>query len=276
MAKPIVAIMYDFDKTLSTTDMQNYSFIPDLGLKPEEFWGKTSKFTEEAGVERILAYMYMMIEEAKKKNIKLTRKYLNKCGKNIEFYPGVETWFKRINAYGLKKGIKVEHYLVSSGTKEIVEGCKIYKEFTKAYGCEYYYNKKGEPVWPKLAINFTQKTQFFFRIAKGAFDVTDDKSVNEKTKNGLRIPFNQIIYLGDGMTDIACMTLVKKNGGKSIALYQKGDSDKVREIYDDNRVNFMCPANYEKGSSLEKIIRMVIDSVALTTEMTATQIKLAK
>ena len=218
MNKPIIAIMYDFDKTLSTTDMQNYSFIPNLGLSPEQFWGKTTEFSAKTGVERILSYMYMMIEEAKKCGIKITREYLKECGKNIRFYPGVTTWFKRINDYAESKGIVVEHYLVSSGTLEIVEGCSIYNCFTKAYGCEYYYNEDGEPIWPKLAINYTQKTQFFFRIAKGATDLKDDDSVNEKIK-GLRIPQRNIIYVGDGMTDIACMTLVKKNGGRSIAVY---------------------------------------------------------
>ena len=129
--QPIVAIMYDFDKTLSTTDMQNYSFIPNLGMTPEQFWGETTLFTEKEGVERILSYMYVMIREAKKKGIKLTREYLRECGKKIQFYPGVSTWFKRINEYGASKGVLVEHYLVSSGTLEIVEGCSIFPEETR-------------------------------------------------------------------------------------------------------------------------------------------------
>ena len=257
----ILAIMYDFDKTLSTTDMQNYTFIPNLGMTPAEFWGATSDFTEKEGVERILSYMYMMVAKAKEKGIHLTRDYLNKCGKNIEYYKGVETWFKRINEYGAKRGIKVEHYLVSSGTKEILEGCSIYNEFTRAYGCEYYYNEKNEPVWPKLAINYTQKTQFFFRIAKGVVDVTNDNAVNEKSK-GLRIPYRNIIYLGDGMTDIACMTLVKKNGGRSIAIYPEDKIEKVRQIYDDDRVNFMCSADYSEGGGLDEVIKLIIDITA--------------
>ncbi len=266
MNKPIIAIMYDFDKTLSTTDMQNYSFIPNLGLTPEEFWGKTTEFSAKTGVERILSYMYMMLEEAKKRGIKVTRDYLRECGKNIRFYPGVTTWFKRINEYAESKGITVEHYLVSSGTLEIVEGCSIFNCFTKAYGCEYYYNEDEEPIWPKLAINYTQKTQFFFRIAKGATDLRDDDSVNEKIK-GLRIPQRNIIYVGDGMTDIACMTLVKKNGGKSIAVYPEKNIDKVRQIYEDGRVNFMCNADYSAGSNMEKVVRLIIDNVATLEEI---------
>ncbi len=274
MAKPIVAIMYDFDKTLSTTDMQNYTFIPNLGMTPQEFWGGTTVFSEKTGVERILSYMYMMILEARKKGIKLTKEYLNSCGKNIKFFPGVSTWFKRINEYAEEKGVKVEHYLVSSGTKEIIDGCSIIDEFTAAYGCEYYYDESGEPVWPKYAINYTQKTQFFFRIAKGVANINDDNSVNEKTPN-LRIPYRNIVYLGDGMTDIACMTLVKKNGGRSIAVYPEKEIDKVKKLYDDGRVSFICRSDYLAGSDLEKVMHLIIDSIATYNEIEKKQEALA-
>ncbi len=267
MKKPIVAIMYDFDKTLSTTDMQNYEFIPRLGMTPGEFWNSTTEFSEKEGVERILSYMYMMIYQAKKKGIKLTREFLHECGKSIKYHPGVTTWFKRINEYGESKGVKVEHYLVSSGTKEIVDGTPIINEFTSVFGCEYYFDEEtGEPVWPKLAINYTQKTQFLFRIAKGVKDITDDNAVNRKTP-GLRIPYRNIVYLGDGMTDIACMTLLKQNGGKSIAVYPEKEIDKVRQIYTDGRVNFICRADYSAGSDLEKVLHLIIDSAALTQQI---------
>lgn len=263
-SKPIVAIMYDFDKTLSTTDMQNYTFIPSLGLSPEEFWSATGEFSKKEGVERILSYMYMMIYEAKKAGIKLTREFLQKCGKDIKFYPGVSTWFKRINDYGLSKGVVVEHYLVSSGTKEIVEGCAIFSEFKEAYACEYYYNELGEPVWPKLAINYTQKTQYFFRIAKGVTEIANDDGVNQKTSE-YRIPYQNIIYVGDGMTDIACMTLVKKNKGHSIAVYPNKESSKVKNIFEENRCDFICPADYQADSWIEKVVKSIIDKVAIDT-----------
>ena len=272
-SQPIMAIMYDFDKTLSTTDMQNYSFIPNLGLTPEQFWGDTTIFSEKTGVERILSYMYVMIKKAKENNIKLTREYLNECGKNIKFFPGVTTWFKRINEYGASKGVKVEHYLVSSGTKEIIEGSSIFNEFKAVFGCEYYY-ENDEPVWPKLAINYTQKTQFFFRIAKGVVDTSDDEGVNIKTKK-LRVPYENIVYMGDGMTDIACMTLVKKNGGHSIALYPEKDQQNVRQLYDEGRVSFICRADYGANSDLEKIIQLIIDKIATYTEIEKKQISLA-
>lgn len=274
MAKPIIAIMYDFDKTLSTTDMQDYAFIPNLGLTPDEFWGKTCDFTDKEGVERILSYMFVMIREAKAKGIKLTKEYLNECGKNIKYNPGVTTWFKRINEYAANKGAVVEHYLVSSGTKEIVEGCSIKDEFKEIYGCEFYFDETGEAVWPKRAINFTQKTQYFFRIAKGAIEANDDSGVNKKTPE-LRIPYNRIIYMGDGMTDIACMTLVRKNGGTSIAVYPEKDINKVKQIYDDKRCDYVVPCDYSAGRRLEKVIQLAIDKAVVSEEIERKRVELA-
>ena len=261
-----VAIMYDFDKTLCTKDMQEYNFIPSVGLSANDFWGKCDKLSKEEHMDKILSYLYLMIKESKKNDMPIKRDTFNNAGKNIEFYPGVTTWFKRINDYAESKGIKVEHYLVSSGTMEIVEGCPIFPCFTKAWGCEYYYNKDGEPVWPKLAINYTQKTQFYFRISKGAVDVKNDNAVNEKTPER-RIPYKNIIYMGDGMTDVACMTLVKHNDGTSIAIYPEKDSDKVRDLYTDGRCNFMCKADYSAGSDLEKVVKLTIDKIAMQYEI---------
>ena len=265
--KPIVAILYDFDSTLSRTDMQNFGFIPSLGMTPAEFWGATGKFSEETGCERTLAYLYMMQKLAAEKGIKMTKEWLKEQGKGIEFYNGVETWFDRINAYGKEHGVNVEHYLISSGNKEIVEGCKIAKQFKVIYGCEYIFDPvTGVPVWPKLAINYSQKTQYFFRISKGAVDATDDKGVNEKAKEK-RIPYSNIIYIGDGMTDIPSMIIVKDNGGKSIAVYPKGKEDRVKDLYDDVRVNYVCPANYKEGSEIEKVMKLIIQGVAINESL---------
>lgn len=276
MAKPIVAIMYDFDKTLSTTDMQNYGFIPALGMTPEEFWGATGEFSNKTGCERILSYMYMMIAKAREKGIKLTREFLRDCGKSIVYHPGVTTWFQRINEYGAAKNVKVEHYLVSSGTKEILEGCSIYDKFTKVYGCEFYY-EGGVPVWPKLAINYTQKTQFFFRIAKGVTNLKDDDSVNTKTgEEGYRIPYTNIVYLGDGMTDVACMTLVNKNKGYSIGVYTEDNKESVAKIRQDKRCRFVCKADYTQDSDMEKVLKLIIDSVANRTVLEEKEKALAK
>ena len=260
--QPICAILYDFDSTLAITDMQNFSFIPRMGMTPAEFWDETGKFSEQTGCERILSYLYTMIRIAKEKNIPLTREFLADCGKAITFFPGVTTWFKRINDFGAENGVKVEHYIVSSGNKEIIEGCSIAKEFEKIYGCEYIFDENGIACWPKLAVNYTQKTQYFFRISKGAYEVNDDNGVNEKAKFR-RIPYSNIVYIGDGMTDIPSMIIVKNNGGRSIAVYPKGKEEKVQFLYDDGRVNFLSPADYSSGKNLEKIMRLIIQSIAV-------------
>ncbi len=273
--QPIVALVYDFDKTLCSEDMQNYSFIPALGMTPQEFWGATSEFSEKTSVERILSYMYMMIKLAKEKGIKLTKEYLRSLGKDIHFFTGVSTWFKRINSYGESIGVKVEHYLVSSGTKEIIDGCAIADEFTAIFACEFLFDEEGLPVWPKLTINYTAKTQFIYRISKGVLDITDDNNVNKRTTNR-RIPHQNIVYLGDGMTDVPCMALVKENGGKSIAVYSKESKDKAIELYNENRVNFVCKADYSSNSDLEKVIKLVINSIAVASEMATVESKLSE
>ena len=275
MKKPIMAIMYDFDKTLSTTDMQNYAFIPALGMTPDEFWGATGEFSKKTGCERILSYMWMMIKLSKEKGIQCTQKWLNSLGKEVRYYPGVETWFKRINEYGKSKGVRVEHYLVSSGTKEIVDGTSIAKEFKKIYGCEFYYDPETKlPVWPKFAINYTQKTQYFFRISKGITNKTDD-SVNNKTVSR-RIPYENMVYLGDGMTDVPCMVLVKQNNGNAIAVYNKKEQGNVSSLLRGGRVNFACLADYSENSDLDKTMKLIIDKISINHTLKCKEEELLK
>ncbi len=267
MKKPIAAILYDFDSTLAKSDMQNFGFIPALGLTPAEFWSATTRFAEETGVERTLSYLYMMVKMTKERGIKMTRGWLAEMGKKIEFFPGVHTWFKRINEFGKTCGVNVEHYLISSGNMEIVEGCDIAKEFKKIYACEFLFDPVSkEPVWPKLAINFTQKTQYFFRISKGVYDANDDAGVNEKRPDR-RIPYTNIIYIGDGMTDIPAMIVAKNNGGKSIAVYPQGKREKVEQLYQDGRVNYVCQADYSQGRELEKVMHLVIQGIAINESL---------
>ncbi len=267
MKKPILAILYDFDSTLATSDMQNFSFIPSLGMSPEEFWAKTSEFSAKTGMERTLSYLYVMMKSCEEKGIKMTNEYLKEMGREIRFFPGVLDWFSRINEYGKKHEVKVEHYLVSSGNREIVAGCPIYKEFKMVYGCEFYFDPVTKlPLWPKLVINFTQKTQYFYRISKGVYDATDDVGVNEKRPER-RVPYNNIVYIGDGMTDIPSMVVVKNSGGKSIAVYPKGNREKVQELYDDGRVNYTARADYREGSELEKIMQLIVQGVAINESL---------
>lgn len=264
MKKAIMAIMYDFDKTLSLDYMQNYGFIPALGMTPDQFWAETNEFSKKYGVETTLSYLYMMILKCKEKGIPLTHEWLESLGANIKFFKGVTTWFKRINDYGLSKNVQVEHYLISSGNREIIEGCPIAKEFKEIYGCEFLFDEKTkQPVWPKFAINYTQKTQYFFRISKGAMHTTDDSEVNAKTPKR-RIPYHNMVYLGDGMTDIPAMILVRNNGGSSIALYPTGKKKSdVVNLLRDERVNFICRADYSAGNELESVMKLIIDNISI-------------
>lgn len=267
MSEKNIAIMYDFDKTLCTTDMQNYSFIPNLGMTSSEFWSEAEYVAKHYGVERILSYMFVMIKKCQEKNIDLTKEYLMSLGKDIKLFNGVTTWFDRINKYGLSKGLKVEHYIISSGTKEIILGTPIAKKFKKIYACEFAYDSNTKKaIWPAFAINYTQKTQYFFRISKGALDEHNDFDINLKTKTR-RIPYSNMIYLGDGMTDVPAMILGKKNGGTSIALYQSGKKVFVTPLLKDQRVNYICRADYSANSPLENIVKLTIDSIYIKNSL---------
>ncbi|MDY5440728.1 MAG: HAD family hydrolase [Candidatus Enteromonas sp.] len=264
--KPICAILYDFDSTLATTDMQNFGFIPKMGMTPAEFWARTGEFSKKTGCEKILSYLFMMNQIAKEKGIRMTKDFLHECGRDIKFFPGVTTWFNRINQYAEEHGVVVEHYIVSSGNKEILEGCAIAKEFKEIYGCEYIFDEEGNAVWPKFAINYTQKTQYFFRISKGVSNQNDDDSVNEKTPVR-RIPYSNMVYIGDGLTDVPSMIIVKSNGGKSIAVYPRGKEEKAGTLQADGRINYACVADYSKDSGLEKILKLIIQGIEINDSL---------
>lgn len=270
MAKTTIGILYDFDKTLCTTDMQEYSFIKNLGMTSNEFWGAAADITAKHEVEKILAYMFVMIKKCKEKGIPLTEEYLNKCGQNVVLFKGVETWFDRINEYGESLGVKIEHYIISSGTYEIIQGTPIAKYFKRIYACKYMYDENGEALWPALAINYTLKTQYIYRISKGILDVTDDYNLNRLQDESLRrIAYRNMIYIGDGMTDIPCMKMLKSKGGKSIALYQSGRAETVKPLVEDDRINYVCVADYSPNSSLEKIVKLMIENMAVLEKLKA-------
>lgn len=266
--RPIVALLYDFDKTLCNEDMQNYAFIPHLNMTPSEFWSETEKFGEKENMERILAYMYMMVSKAKAKGIHFSKKYLRSLGSTIKYYKGVTTWFKRINEYGNSLGLEVEHYIISSGVKDIIEGCEIAPEFKKIYACEYMFDEHGDAVWPKVAINYTMKTQYVFRISKGVDSITDDALVNSRMKKeDRRVLYRNMIYLGDGITDVPCMQLIKDKNGKSIAVYPRGKKEKVADLLIHDRVNYIAVADYSENSELENIVKLQMEYIALLTKM---------
>lgn len=271
MSKPIAAIMYDFDKTLSTKDMQEYAFIPGIGMTSENFWNECNRLTKENNMDQILSYMYVMLRESRGKKL-LNRQEFNKLGESVELFKGVLTWFDRVNEYAEKIGIAVEHYIISSGIKEIIEGTPIAKYFKEIYAAEFLYDEQNVPVWPAMAVNYTSKTQFLFRINKGVLDVTEHRELNEYTpEEERRIPFSNMIYIGDGFTDVPCMKLVKLNGGHSIAVYSR-DDDSARAIMNQGRVDYLAKADYSKESKIENTVFAILDEIK--TNHTITQIKL--
>jgi 2-hydroxy-3-keto-5-methylthiopentenyl-1-phosphate phosphatase len=266
MAKPIVALMYDFDKTLSPKNMQDYGFMKGLDVTSEEFWAACTKLTKAHQMDSILSYMYMMLEKGHGKYM-LKRESFRELGKSVKLFPGVQTWFERINKYCETKGLKCEHYIISSGMKEIIEGTPIAGEFKEIYAAEFLYDEDGVAKWQAMAVNYTSKTQFLYRINKGILDVTEQRALNEYVpEDERRIPFRNMIYFGDGDTDIPCMKLTKVNGGHSFVVYQK-DRKESERLISENRVNFACKADYRKGSPLEKAVLAVIDSIAATEKL---------
>lgn len=267
ISKPIIAIMYDFDKTLCAKDMQNYRFIPSLGIKVSEFWDYTNKVQLEEHMDSVLAYMYAAIKISKEKNIPLKRSRLEENGKGIDFFEGVTDWFSRINKYGGENGVTIEHYVISSGMKEIIDGTQISREFKNIFACEYLYDENGNAVWPKTAVNYTNKTQFVYRINKGVLDVSNDDDLNRSMPDdSKRIPFQNMIYIGDGLSDVPCMKMMKSYGGKAIAVYQQLD-EKVKELLRKDRVDYIYPADYSENSGLDKTVKDIIRNMAISDKL---------
>ena len=265
---PIIAFLYDFDKTLCTTDMEDYAFIPSLGYTPAEFWGKANAFGWENRMDGLLAYMYTMIQECAAQNIKLDRAFLNHCGESIQLFPGVREWFARINAFGESLGVQVEHYIISSGLREIIEGSGIAQEFREIYACEFYYNENGDACWPKLDVNFTNKTQFVYRINKGILDVSRDKELNDSMPDdSKRVPCTNMIYMGDGLSDVPCMKMMRAYGGQAIAVYQASNRQGVEKLLADGRVDFIFPADYREGMELDRTVRDILRKMTITDRL---------
>lgn len=262
--------MYDFDKTLCTKDMQEYTFIPNVGLTPKDFWKESNQLAKDKKMDAILAYMYLMIEKAHVARVSIRRDEFVKMGKDLEFFPGVVDWFKRINKIGDELGLSIEHYIISSGLHEIIEGSSIYKEFKDVFACEYLYDENDIACWPKNAVNYTTKTQFLFRINKGVLDISNDNDLNTYTPEDDRpVPFRNMIYIGDGLTDVPCMKLVKINGGYSIAVYQRGKKNKVEDLITNNRVNFIELADYSEGSDLDNTVNLILSKMSMVNDLTS-------
>ncbi len=256
---PIVALIYDFDKTLSPKDMQEYGFLPGLGIEPDAFWADCRRFAVENRTDGVLAYMYMMRAASERAGRPLTREMLEKLGSTVEFYPGVERWFDRVNGIGTEAGVQVEHYIISSGLKEIIDGSRIAGAFKAVFAASYVYDESGVAIWPATDVNYTAKTQYLFRINKGILDVTNDHDLNAHTPEYLRrVPFANMIYLGDGLTDVPCMKMTKLKGGCSIVVYAPGGGALADEMLLQRRADFALPADYGAGGELESTVRLIM------------------
>ena len=275
--RPTVALIYDFDGTLSPGNMQEFGFIQAIGQTPEEFWSKSNAVPEGQEVNSILSYMKLMIDEAREKGISLTRDSFVSFGRHIQLYEGVKEWFALINEYGRRHGVVVEHYINSSGQTELIEGTSIAKEFKKIFACSFWYDESGVAVWPAVAVDYTGKTQFLFKLAKGIMDISDNTKVNESQKEDDKpIPFSHMIYLGDGTTDVPCMKIVKMFGGNSIAVYSPDNQrqqDTARKLLKQNRVNFICQADYRVGSPMYEVVTTIIDKIKAENDFHALQRK---
>lgn len=265
------AILYDFDKTLCTKDMQEYSLIPSLGYENAGvFWDEVTELTVRYKMDGISAYLYHLQKKFKEQGNPVTKDMFIEPGKQIELYPGVDTWFRRINDYGRKAGLFIEHYIISSGMKEIIENTSISDEFRKIYACCYYY-ENGEAVWPAQVVNYTTKTQYIFRINKQILDESDEKSLNEYVEMKQRpLPFGRMVYVADGLTDVPCMRLVKEYGGKSIAVYNDASEKSkgiAKKLIDDGRANYMVKADYSANSDMEKLMKKIIDHMKADSEL---------
>ncbi len=265
--KKHIAIIYDFDGTLAPGNMQERDFIPAIGMKTKQFWNEVNDSAKKHQADNILAYMKLMLDKAQQASVPVRKNDFHEYGKNLCFFKGIlpdnsandKGWFEKINQYAHERNMIAEHYIVSSGIREMIEGCPLAAEFTMIYASSFMYDHNGVAVWPALAINYTTKTQYLFRINKGCLDVSDNASINKTIPENERpIPFSHMIYLGDGETDIPAFRLVKDKGGCAIAVYKpntKGAKEKMQHLILDGRVNHIAPADYRTNTPIDKIVK---------------------
>ena len=262
---PVLAICYDFYKTLSPDDMQAQGYIQSVGYDTAQFWKESNSMAVENDMDNNLAYMYKMVQESEG-NFIFNKKTLAEYGEKVKLFNGVNDWFERIREYGKEHNVIVEHYIISSGLKEMIEGTKIAKSgaFEKIYASSFYYNERGVAKWPAQVINYTSKTQFLFRIEKGVLDINDPGVNDYFSPEEMRVPFRNMVYIGDSDTDIPCMKLVNTYGGYSIGVYNPNTQDKTKvyKMIEDKRIKYFAPADYSEGLELDCIVKSIINKTA--------------
>jgi hypothetical protein len=279
--KNIIAIIYDFDGTLSPQPMQEYTIFPKLDIKPKKFWEEVARTNKGIKGEEIITYMMLMLEKANQQKLRITKKDLGQMAKQIKFFKGVTTYFERINKFVAKESkgkVKIRHYIISCGLKEILDKINIKKHFHNIFACEYHYDQYGAPTYPKLVVTATVKTQFLFRINKGREELTEN--INEFMDEADRpIPFSNMIYIGDGLTDVPCMTVTTKNGGYAVAVSTPGKRQNLKtckELFKASRVDFIAEANYTNNSKLDKYLKMTMKTIIQGIEFHELQAQMVK
>ena len=273
-----MAIAYDFDGTLAPGNMQEHEFIPELGIGNKEFWMEANQLAAKNDMDGILAYMQLMLNKAREAHISIKRESFENYGKSIRFFDGVESYFDRINEYAKAKNLIIEHYIISSGLREFVSGTSIAKYFKRIFASGFKFNDEGIAEWPAVAINYTNKTQYLYRINKGIYNSWDDTLINKYVPDHLRpIPFSDMIYIGDGETDVPAMKMIKYREGTAIAVYNpeirhsgSGTSTSREiclELIKDNRADYIAPADYREGKTLDTILKRLIDRIAAEHEL---------
>ncbi|MEL6290548.1 MAG: HAD family hydrolase [Pseudomonadota bacterium] len=263
-AKKTIALVYDFDGTLSPRPMQEYAFLPKIGVDAQEFWAESNRIATEEGADPLISYMRLMYLKAQAAQVRIDREDLVQQGRDVELFPGVAEWFDAMSQYITLKsdnaGIVLKHYLISSGLTEIIEGTPIYDRFDNVFASEYWFDAYGLP-YPKRVITDTGKTQYLFRINKGVEDL--GQSINDHMPEAVRpVPFSNMIYFGDGDTDVPSMAVTRKNGGHAIAVHPPGSaSEKCERLFAAGRCDFYAPADYRRGSDLFKRTCLLLDRI---------------
>ena len=263
--RPVLAICYDFDKTLSPDDMQAQGYIQSVGYDVQKFWDESNDLAKANDMDNNLAYMWKMVQESEGRMV-FNKEKLADYGARVKLFDGVEDWFERIRAYGKTRNVIVEHYIISSGLKEMIEGTKMARAgaFEKIYASSFYFNDRGVAKWPAQVINYTSKTQFLFRIEKGVLDINDPGVNAYFSPEEIRVPFRNMVYIGDSDTDIPCMKLVNTYGGHSIGVYDPATQNKkkVYKMMHDKRIRYYAPADYTERSELDLLVKAIIDKTA--------------
>ena len=276
--RPVLAICYDFDKTLSPDNMQAQGYLQAINYENQnEFWAESNAIANSNEMDSTLAWMFLMLRKSRGKEI-FRREMLEEYGSKVKLYPGVNGWFGRIRQYAEERNIIVEHYIISSGLKEMIEGTSVADEFEKIYASSFYYDEDGIAIWPAQVVNFTSKTQFLFRISKGVLGINDDAVNDYFRPEEMRVPFRNMVYIGDSETDIPCMKLVNSYGGHSIGVYDPETENKrrVHQMLKDNRIRYFAAADYSEGSEIDHLIKLIIDKTAASEKLEELHYEAAK